>query len=172
MPHQGTFTAELVRFAVQFGQRRLAADENSIRRRLTMSDANVESVSVSTFSPTPAPSPLPSMTPTPMPTLAPTSAPTMAPTEPPTPMPTLAPTTMAPTEPLTMAPTMAPTVSFVPTQMPTHEPTAAPTSLPTATTARHVPYLRRVAPYTNWPFCRFSVSPFPFLHVSCLGQLF
>ena len=52
------------------------------RRRLTtgMDDASVDSVTVSTFSPTPAPTPLPSTPPTPAPTSAPTPAPSGLPT--------------------------------------------------------------------------------------------
>ena len=69
----GTLTAAIVEFATALGQRRLgsaSAEDDATTRRLSMSSASVLSVSIGTFSPTPAPSPLPSMAPTPMPTLA------------------------------------------------------------------------------------------------------
>ena len=102
---EGTLTAAIVVFANQLGQRRRRLDGHSGLRRLDaggMSAASVESVSVDTFSPSPAPS------------LAPTSLPTPSPT---TPEPTTTPTP---------APTPAPTASQAPTSLPSPSPTAAP----------------------------------------------
>ena len=105
------------------------------RRRLSMASASVASVSVQTFSPTPAPSevptPAPSQVPTPVPTPAPTTAsPTPSPTHPPTPRPTPRPTRMPtprptprPTPMPTPRPTPWPTISVAPTAKPTFWPT-------------------------------------------------
>ena len=81
-----------------------------------MLSAEAQSVSVNTFSPTPAPSGMPTPAPTPAPTLAPTPMPTQAPTLVPIPAPTTsvpipAPTTSAPTPVPTSAPTPMPTNS-------------------------------------------------------------
>ena len=105
------------------------------RRRLSMASASVASVSVQTFSPTPAPSevptPAPSQVPTPAPTPVPTTAsPTASPTNPPTPRPTPRPTRMPtprptprPTPMPTPRPTPWPTISVAPTAKPTSRPT-------------------------------------------------
>jgi hypothetical protein len=79
---EGTLTISIRSFATEFGQRRL--DEHGRRLDATgMSSAEAESVSVATFSPTPAPSglptPMPSAMPTPTPTPMPTTAPSFAP---------------------------------------------------------------------------------------------
>jgi len=87
----GTLTTSMRTFAIQLGQRRL----NEHGRRLDaggMSSVTAESVSVDTFSPTPAPSPMPTMAPIPMPTAVPVPMPTTAaPTAVQTPSPTPSP---------------------------------------------------------------------------------
>ena len=87
----GTLTTSMRTFAIQLGQRRL----NEHGRRLDaggMSSVTAESVSVDTFSPTPAPSPMPTMAPVPMPTAVPVPMPTTAaPTAVQTPSPTPSP---------------------------------------------------------------------------------
>ena len=86
---------------------------------------SVESISVDTFSPSPAPSPVPTRMPTPKPTTAPTAVPTSvpapAPTNPPFPAPTPTPTA-APNPSLKKSPLPAPTLP----------PTAAPVPAPSA----------------------------------------
>ena len=80
----GSLAAAILKFTTQLGQHRLgsvaedddAADERG-GRRLSMTSATVLSVSVETFSPTPAPSPLPSLAPSALPTVEPMPAPTV-----------------------------------------------------------------------------------------------
>ena len=82
-------------------------------RRLSMADATVDSVSVDTFTPTPAP--------TQIPTAAPTQTPTAMPTAMPSPAPTAMPTT-TPTASPSQLPTVSPYPSPIPTTpMPTYE---------------------------------------------------
>ena len=131
----GRLTAAIVDFATALGARRLgsASTKGDVAgRRLSMSAASVLSVSVNTFSPTPAPSPLPSMAPTPMPTIPPTSAPTFTPTLQPSATPTPAPSP-APLAAPTLVPIPAPTTLLipVPTSVPIPAPTAVPTPAPT-----------------------------------------
>ena len=121
---QGTLTAAIIHYAGLAGQRRLAGQEGT-HRRLAMSSASVDSVSVNTFSPSPAPSPMPTMAPTPIPSHAPTLQPAQSLT-------TTTPTA-TPTQGLTSQPTQSPTVA--PTSAPTRildEPSGSPVAGPTA----------------------------------------
>merc|ERR1719231_150599 len=93
-------------------RRRLASTDEQpglrAARRLSMASAQVDSVEVATFSPTPAPSPLPSTPPSPAPTRTPTPAPSPFPTALPTALPTAQPTSTTITiMPFTPAPTPA-----------------------------------------------------------------
>ena len=94
----------IVFIATQLGARRLGERGDGALRRLGMSSDSfsVKSVSVDTFSPTPAPSGLPTPAPSPSPTMVPTApipAPAVVPppSSAPTPAPTPAPTMVAPT---------------------------------------------------------------------------
>ena len=100
-----------------------ASAEDAASRRFSMSSASVVSVSVDTFSPTPAPSPLPSVAPTPMPTLSPTSAPASVPTFQPSAAPSAMPTALP-----TMLPSLAPTRA--PISAPTPVPNTTPSPIP------------------------------------------
>ena len=95
----------------------------------------VGGISVDTFTPTQAPSPVPLPAPTavpiPMPTsVAPTGAPSPAPTAAPTPAPTAAPTARPSGPRPTSQPSPAPSISQQPTPFPSYAPTT-PTALPT-----------------------------------------
>ena len=120
----GSLTTAIQSFATR--RRRLDADDKRVepafgapRRRLDMTSAQADSVSVGTFSPSAAPSPTPSAAPTPSPTSPPTSIPTTSPV--PTPQPTPAPTASA-------LPTPTPT-----SPAPSSQPSPAPSPLPTIT---------------------------------------
>ena len=121
----GSLTAAILKFATQLGQRRLgsvaedddAADERG-GRRLSMTSATVLSVSVDTFSPTPAPSPLPSLARSVLPTAEPLP---FSPTPSPSPLPSLAPSVLP-----TVEPSPLPTVTAQPPILRT--PTAAPSA--------------------------------------------
>ena len=123
----GSLTTAIQSFATR--RRRLDADDKRVepafgaaRRRLDMTSAQADSVSVGTFSPSAAPSPTPSAAPTPSPTSPPTSGPTTSPV--PTPQPTPVPTaSLLPTAPPTSNPSPAPSI----------QPSPAPSSLPTIT---------------------------------------
>ena len=117
----GSLTTAIQSFATR--RRRLDADDKRVepafgapRRRLDMTSAQADSVSVGTFSPSAAPSPTPSAAPTPSPTSPPTSIPTTSPV--PTPQPTPAPT---------------PTPTPNPSPAPSSQPSPAPSPLPTIT---------------------------------------
>ena len=128
----GAFTTAIQTFAAR--RRRLvisderdgssgATREDRIRRRLAdMSSATADSVSVDTFTPTPAPTEIPTPTPTPAPSHAPTSAPTPSPT------------TGSPTRAPSAAPSPAPssTPSAAPSPAPSSTPSAAPTPAPSS----------------------------------------
>ena len=123
----GSLTTAIQSFATR--RRRLDADDKRVepafgapRRRLDMTSAQADSVSVGTLSPSAAPSPTPSAAPTPSPTSPPTSGPTTSPV--PTPQPTPVPTaSLLPTAPPTSNPSPAPSI----------QPSPAPSSLPTIT---------------------------------------
>ena len=110
------------------------------RRRLGMSDISVASVSVETFSPTPAPTSLPVPPPVPAPTPAPTSPPVpaptpdadvdAAPTSPPVSAPT-PPSTPAPRRPPRTLPIPAPSLHRPPILPPTATPADDHTAKPT-----------------------------------------
>ena len=129
----GAFTTAIQ----QFARRRLASDEsegNSAgtpeRRRLDMSSASADSVSVDTFAPSPAPTEIPTGAPTQTPSAAPSVAPVPSPTQTPTQIPSAGPTTA----PLS-APSVAPLLSSpTPSAMPTAS-TGAGTLSMTPTTA-------------------------------------
>ena len=131
----GAFTSAIQTFAAR--RRRLvisderdggsdATREDRVRRRLAdMSSATADSVSVDTFTPTPAPTEIPTPTPTPAPSHAPTSAPTPSPT--------------------TGSPTRAP--SAAPSPAPSSTPSAAPSPAPSSTpSAAPTPARRHVSP--------------------------
>ena len=133
----GSFTSAIVTFATQLGERRLsteAAVKGGGRRRLSMSAASVDSVSVDTFSPTPAPTETPTTPPSPAPTISPSPAPTTPPSPAPSALPTEVPVS-APTAVPVSAPTTLPTAVPVPapTTLPTSFPTSKPMPLPTPT---------------------------------------
>jgi hypothetical protein len=115
----------IVFIATQLGARRLGErgdGDGALRRRLGMSsdEFSVKSVSVDTFSPTPAPSGLPTPVPSPSPTMVPSPSPTAVPVP-------------APTK----APIPAPAVVPPPSSAPTPAPTPAPTMVaPTGTSTR------------------------------------
>jgi outer membrane biosynthesis protein TonB len=148
----GSFTSAIVTFATQLGQRRLstaAVLESGSRRRLSMSAASVDSVSVDTFSPTPAPTETPTTPPSPAPSARPTAVPVPAPSALPTAVPVPAPTTLPtsfptskpaplPTPLPTSAPTLFPTTAL-PAPAPTALPTLAPTPAPTTTAPTTTP---------------------------------
>ena len=116
----GSFTTSIQTYA----RRRLTASDREYgesdeafarrgERRLSMADASVDSVSVDTFTPTPAPTEIPTPPPSQMPTSMPTSMPSPAPTPPPSQMPSPAPSQL---------PTISPYPSPIPTTpRPTYE---------------------------------------------------
>ena len=120
----GSLTTAIQSFATR--RRRLDADDKRVepafgapRRRLDMTSAQADSVSVGTFSPSAAPSPTPSAAPTPSPTSPPTSIPTTSPVptpQPTNPTPTPTPTpSPAPSIQPFPAPSPLPTITLVPT---------------------------------------------------------